>query len=154
VGANNVWLDSSIEPSAHQGSLGHFYESFAHILIPREPFVEDQGQMLAHKEIRERLPNILANIPERYPGERESTIETLLGPPHLSAALRLLEVVIYLYSNGNLGVSTPNLILQWIVDIVPFQNLSIIPSEPNFRLSSHSKMHYLFMEFRWAMLYL
>jgi ankyrin repeat protein len=126
VDANNIWLDSFIEPSTHQESLGHFYESFAHILIPCKPFAEGQNQILAHKEIRERLPNILANIPERYPGERESTIETLLGPPQLSAALRLLEVVIYLYSNDYLGFWRFNPVLRWIVGIVPFQNLSII----------------------------
>ncbi|PQE29825.1 multiple ankyrin repeats single kh domain protein [Rutstroemia sp. NJR-2017a WRK4] len=59
-------------------------------------------------------------------GERESTIETLLGPPHFSAALRLLEVVVYLYSNAYLNSRVSNRILGWVVDAVPFRNLSII----------------------------
>ncbi|PQE03124.1 multiple ankyrin repeats single kh domain protein [Rutstroemia sp. NJR-2017a BBW] len=126
VDANNLWAESSVEPSANHGSIGHFYDSFAHFLVPRNPITESQDQLRANKAIREQLPNILANIPERYPGERESTIETLLGPPQFSAALRLLEVVVYLYSNGYLGSWRENAILQWILDVVPFPSLIII----------------------------
>jgi ankyrin repeat protein len=126
VDANNLWAESSVEPSANHGSIGHFYDSLAHFLVPQNPITESQDQLRANKAIREELPNILANIPERYPGERESTIETLLGPPQFSAALRLLEVAVYLYSNGYLGSWTINPILEWIVEFVSFPNLSII----------------------------
>ena len=125
---NNPWFESSVECLAKQPSMGHFYKSFANILFPCTPGAEGQDQLDANKDIEERLPKILKNMPERYTGELESIIQTLLGPPQLSAALLLLEVVVYLFSNSYLHnhPSGPNPILQWIVDIIPFSNLSTI----------------------------
>jgi ankyrin repeat protein len=126
---NNPWFESSVECLTKQLSMGHFYKSFANILVPCTPGAEGQDQLDANKDIEERLPKILENMPDRYAGELESTIQTLLGPPQLSAALRLLEVVVYLFSNHYLYSRhrfQPNPILQWIVDIIPFPNLSMI----------------------------
>jgi ankyrin repeat protein len=124
---NNPWFESSVECLTRQLSMGHFYKSFAHILVPCEPGAENQDQLDANKDIQEQLPEILANMLERYSGELESIIQTLLGPPQLSAALCLLEVVVYLVSNNYLySLFGPSPILQWIVDIVPFPNLSTI----------------------------
>ncbi|CZR57742.1 uncharacterized protein PAC_07631 [Phialocephala subalpina] len=126
VDVNNPWFESSAECLTKQRSMGHFYKSFAHILVPCKPGAEGQDQLDANKDIQERLPEILANMPDRHPGELKSIVQTLLGPPQLSAALHLLEVVVYLFSNSYFSYFGPNTILQWIVDIVPFPNLSTI----------------------------
>ena len=125
---NNPWFESSVECLTKQRSMGHFYKSFANILVPCTPGAEGQDQLEANKDIEERLPKILENMPERCTGELESITQTLLGPPQLSAALRLLEVVVYLVSNCYLYSHhfESNPILQWIVDIIPFPNLSMI----------------------------
>jgi ankyrin repeat protein len=125
VDINNPWFESPVECLTKQRSMGHFYKSFAHILVPCNPGAEGQDQLDVNKDIRERLPKILANMPDRYSGELESVVQTLLGPPQLSAALCLLEVVVYLFSNHHLyAFFGPDPILQWIIDVVPFPNLS------------------------------
>ncbi|KAE8442915.1 hypothetical protein EG329_002587 [Mollisiaceae sp. DMI_Dod_QoI] len=70
------------------------------------------------------LPKILADMPERESGERDLTLDTLLGPPQLSAALRLIEVVIYQCSNSLVGSSPGNnQALLWIADNVPIKSI-------------------------------
>jgi len=75
--------------------------------------------------VEQMLPKVLANMPERESGERELTLDTLLGPPQFSAGLRLIEVIIYLCSNSLLPGATVgnNEALHWIADNIPIQSM-------------------------------
>lgn len=77
------------------------------------------------KMIQLLLPKMLANMPERDPGARDLTLDSLLGPPQLSAGIHLLEVIIYLCSNSLLppDVLKHNQATHWVVDHVPMQSM-------------------------------
>jgi ankyrin repeat protein len=108
-----------------QQRIGRFYRSFADLLVPFRPGFESQDELDINRRIQEALPGILSNMPERYDGQRDLVIETLLGPPQLSAALCLVEIAIFLYSNNQLSTFgyQSNSILQWIVETIPFSSL-------------------------------
>ena len=55
---NNPWFESSVGCLTKQ-SMGHFYKSFAHILVPCKPGAEGQDQLDANKDIQKRLPEQL-----------------------------------------------------------------------------------------------
>jgi len=121
---DSFWSENSMERTFEQPSIGGLYKSFANMLIPCG---QSQDQLDANKRLEEELPSLLANMPEKY-RERDSIIQTLLGPPQLGAALRLLEIVVYLYSNNllNHDSSQSNAVLHWIVETIPFENLRTI----------------------------
>jgi ankyrin repeat protein len=105
--------------------------SFAPLLVsnamnPLNARNEDALDQL--KRLERRLPEMLANMPERKPGERDLTIDTLLGPPQPSAGLYLIEVIIYLCSNSLLNGSTLeyNQAMHWIADNVPLQSIGTL----------------------------
>jgi hypothetical protein len=106
-------------------STDYIYRPFANILIP---YGETEDALDSLKRLEQMLRPMLANMPERNKGEIESNMETLLGPPQLSAALCLLEIVVYLHSNNRLHRShyNSNPVLQWVVETVPFHNMSRI----------------------------
>jgi len=106
--------------------VDRFYQSFANLLIPSGLEFGSQDQLDANKRLQQELPKILSNMPERYKGEQDSVIQTLLGPPQFSAARCLVEVVVYLYSNSLVDRWSPfhpNTVLQWIVETIPFEKL-------------------------------
>jgi len=122
-----------MEYSSNQAISGKFYESFANLLVPQN--YASQDRLDANKRLQERLPRLLANMPERYEGEYQSTMDLLLGPPQLSAALRLLEIAMYLYSNNFLYFDSTlggedavrrNPFLEWTVQAIPLKTLSNI----------------------------
>lgn len=127
-----LFIDDSLRTSSQESSpggrssspFGELYESFANILIPY-----GQGNMdrlEANIGLQQRLPFLLANMPERKRGERESNIDILLGPPGFLAGLCTLEVVVYLFSNKFVSVSNSSLILQWIVNTLSPRSLVTI----------------------------
>jgi hypothetical protein len=119
---NTVWSEDSDQFLSKQQGISHFYLSFANILIP----CTSNGQLDANKELQEKLPVLLANILEIRKGERESIMESLLGPPQLSSALCLLQIVVYLYSNhllGNTRLHTNNLLGRKLTTIRKYSKL-------------------------------
>ncbi|TVY50444.1 Ankyrin repeat domain-containing protein 50 [Lachnellula cervina] len=124
-GCDNFEPEGSIEQTSKQKSIGHFYKSFANLLIPLDYKEEYQDQLDANKRLQEQLPTLLKNMPERYSGEYQFIMESLLGPPQLSSALCLLEIVVYLFSN-NVIQAQPDTIIEWIVEIIPFEALGKI----------------------------
>ncbi|TVY40593.1 Ankyrin [Lachnellula subtilissima] len=119
-GCDNFESEGLIEQTSKQKGIGHFYQSFAKLLIPQ---AGNQDQLEANKRLQEVLPMLLENMPERYSGERQFVMETLLGPPQLNAALCLLEIVVYLYSNSLVGHYQSGFIIDWIVKTIPFDAL-------------------------------
>ncbi|CAG8953347.1 hypothetical protein HYFRA_00003558 [Hymenoscyphus fraxineus] len=120
-------LDRSLQDSTSEGrfsgSFDGFYESFASILIPSERY---EDRLDANMELQQRLPSLLANMPERKKGEIQSFVDILLGPPGYHAGLCMLEVVVYMFSNGFVLRHDSNPIFQWIVDRMPSRTLSAI----------------------------
>lgn len=119
------------EDSLSQGrasiDFGKFYESFANLLI--DPMRGIKGGLDRHDanlKLQRKLPALLANMPEKSPGEIEPIINTLLGPPQFSAGICLLQVVVYLYSNDQLRVDDSDMVMKWIVDKIPLSNLITI----------------------------
>jgi len=111
--------------SSNPEAICKFYESLANFLIPCGAL----DRLDANRRLQEQLPVLLANMPVKTENERDSIVQDLLGPPQLSAALRVLEIVVYLYSNGLLDlnhITENNTVLNWIVKVIPFENLSIV----------------------------
>ncbi|TVY16175.1 putative ankyrin repeat protein [Lachnellula arida] len=127
-GYDNFEFEGPLEHTSRQKGIGHFYKSFANLLIPLDQEAENQDQLDANKRLQEQLPTLLENMPERYSGEYQFIMETLLGPPQLSSALRLLEIAVYLFSNNLIdreGQQTDT-ILEWIVKTIPFKALGSV----------------------------
>ncbi|CAG8980558.1 hypothetical protein HYALB_00002556 [Hymenoscyphus albidus] len=120
-------LDRSFQDSTSEGrfngSFDGFYESFASILIPPKRY---EDRLDANVELQQRLPSLLANMPERKKGEIQSFVDILLGPPGYHAGLCMLEVVVYLFSNRLVLRHDCKPIFQWIVDRMPSRSLSAI----------------------------
>lgn len=75
--------------------------------------------------IQKLLPKMLASMPERKAGDRNRTLDTLLGPPQYTAGIRLVEVMIYLCSNSLLPSDdlVRNQAMHWVADHVSLQNM-------------------------------
>ncbi|TVY28262.1 Ankyrin repeat domain-containing protein [Lachnellula hyalina] len=74
-GCDNFESEGTMEQNSKQRGIGHFYKSFANLLIPQ---AGNQDQLDANKRLQEKLPMLLENMPERYSGERQFILETLL----------------------------------------------------------------------------
>ncbi|TVY15249.1 putative ankyrin repeat protein [Lachnellula arida] len=127
-GYDNFEFEGPLEFTSRQKGIGHFYKSFANLLIPLDQEAENQDQLDANKRLQEQLPTVLENMPERYSGEYQFIMETLLGPPQLSSALCLLEIAVYLFSNNLYrgGNQQRDTILEWTVKTIPFKALGSI----------------------------
>jgi hypothetical protein len=80
--------------------VDRFHELFANLLVPSGPDLESKGQLDVNRGLQAELPGSSSNIPERYEGESESVVQTLLGPPQLSAVNCPLEIAVYLFYNN------------------------------------------------------
>jgi len=123
-------FDQALEPGHTHFGL---YKSFAHILFPemQHADVPHKIDTLDHlKEIEIRVKALIKTIPARTRQERDLTMEKLLGPPHRDAGLSLLEITVYLYSNGLVQEQYPDPALEWAMKNTPFESLLALLQSP------------------------
>jgi hypothetical protein len=132
-----LWENTPSETSVQRSNERHstqIIRSFAPLLVGEPVLGIKAGEIITSdsledlKEFEKRVLEKLANMPERAPGERELTIDALLGPPHPTAGLHLIRSVIYLSSNNLMTSSFLmwNEDMPWVVDNIPIQNMETL----------------------------